>query len=194
MTRLWTVLQADHDDIWRLLDAVTGGSDAPETEPARQRTLAQRLVVLQSAHEFAEEAVIWPLVREHCADGNEITDEALSQEAVLKRALNELFSLSAVSKEFEECVNTVAAENRAHLSYEQNQAWPRLADALSDRELDSVLERWCAARRTAPTRPHPHLPARPQLIRAVGPLLAGRDRLADRLRGLADASAAPTGQ
>jgi hemerythrin-like domain-containing protein len=184
MTRLWAVLQADHDDIWHLLDAITGGSDAPERDSDKQRKLAQRLVVLQSAHEFAEERVIWPLVRKHCADGDELTNEALSQERQLKRALNELFSLSPNSKEFEECVNTVAAENRSHLTYEQNQAWPRLDDALSDGVLDKVLHQWSLARRAAPTRPHPHIPPHPDVLHAVGPALARRDRFADRLRGL----------
>jgi Hemerythrin HHE cation binding domain len=183
MTRLWRLLQADHDVIWDLLDDITGGSAAPLHDPKQQRRLARQLVCLQSAHEFAEEAVIVPLVRRHCADGAELVDEVLQQECVLKRALNELYHLAAGTTEFEECVNTVAAENRTHLTYEQNQVWPRLADAVGERPLDRAARRWSAARAAGPTRPHPHLPARPIVLRTVGAGLAARDRLADTLRG-----------
>ena len=179
MTGLWRTLQADHDLIWELLDEITGGSGRPHNDDRVQQRLMRRLVTVQSAHEFAEEAVVWPLVRRHCPHGDQLADEALQQECMLKRQLNELYHLRPGTQEFDEGVNSVAAENRDHLSYEQNQAWPRLADALSDEELDRAARAWAAARRAAPTRPHPHLPASPAVLRAVAPVLAVRDRLAD---------------
>jgi hypothetical protein len=182
VTRLWKPLQADHDRICKLLDQISGGSGQPPTDVKDQRRRAKRLVILQSAHEFAEELVIWPLVVRHCEDGDELAEEGLQQESLLKRALNELFALSAGTEEFMECVNTVATENRSHLTYEQNQIWPRLGDAMDDDMLDQVARRWLSVRRTAPTRPHPHLPARPEVLRAFGPVLAARGRAADRMR------------
>lgn len=181
--RLWTVLQADHDAIWELLDRLTGAADAPPDDTHEQRRLAQELVRLQSAHELAEERVIVPLVRRHVDDGADIVQEVLRQEAQLKRALNELYRLSAGTTEFEECVNTVAAENRNHLSYEQNQVWPRLADALDAGGIERTEQTWSAARRVAPTRAHPHLPTHPAVLATVGTVLGVRDRLADGLRG-----------
>jgi hypothetical protein len=185
--RLWDLLQADHDAIWELLDRITGGSAEPPDDPSRQRRTARQLVRLQSAHEFAEERVIIPLVRRRVEDGAEVADETLQQECMLKRALNELYHLSAGTTEFEECVNTVAAENRNHLTYEQNQVWPRLADALSTDELTRAARAWTVARRVAPTRPHPHVPARPWVLSAAGAVLGPRDRLADALRRPASA-------
>lgn len=185
--RLWDLLQVDHDAIWELLDRITGGSAEPPDDPSRQRRTARQLVRLQSAHEFAEERVIIPLVRRRVEDGAEVADETLQQECMLKRALNELYHLSAGTTEFEECVNTVAAENRNHLTYEQNQVWPRLADALSTDELTRAARAWTVARRVAPTRPHPHVPARPWVLSAAGAVLGPRDRLADALRRPASA-------
>lgn len=172
--KLWDLLQADHDAIWELLGHITGDADEPPDDLAAQRRTARELVRLQSAHEFAEERVIIPLLRRHVADGAEIADEVLQQECQLKRALNELYHLSAGTTEFEECVNTVAAENRNHLSYEQNQVWPRLADVLDAEQLTRAARAWTVARRVAPTRPHPHVPARPWILSAAGVVLGPR--------------------
>jgi hypothetical protein len=180
---LWKLLQADHDIVWDLLYRITGGADEPPGAPKQQRRLAQQLVRLQSAHEFAEERVITPLVRRHVQDGGEIANETLRQECQLKRALNELYHLNAGTPEFEECVNTVAAENRNHLSYEQNQVWPRLIDALSADQVEQATRDWVAVRRLTPTRPHPHIPAQPLVLSTAGLLLGLRDRLADAARG-----------
>src|SRR4051794_32402058 len=181
--RLWDLLQADHDTIWDLLGRITGGPAEPPDDPAAQRRLARQLVRLQSAHEFAEEQVILPLVRRHVDDGDELVAEVLQQERQLKRALNELYHLSAGTTEFEECVNTVASENRNHLTYEQNQVWPRLDDALTDEQLQRAARAWAIVRRRSPTRPHPHVPARPWVLSSAGTVLGARDRAADALRG-----------
>ena len=183
MTDLWTMLQTDHDEIWDLLTAITGGPAAPTDDVKEQRKLAKGLVRLQSAHEFAEELVIVPLVRAHCEAGDELADETLQQECQLKRALNELYHLSAGTTEFEECVNTVASENRNHLTYEQNQIWPRLQDAMDADQLEAATRRWSSARRHAPTRPHPHLPAQTAVLSTVGAVLGARDRIVDTVTG-----------
>jgi hemerythrin superfamily protein len=176
---LVAALEADHDLIWTLLDQITGGSDKTPTDHKQQHELMRQLVAVQSAHEFAEEAVVWPLVRQHCADGDEVVEQALQQECMLKRQLNELYHLKPGTEEFDEGVNSVAGENRTHLSYEQAQIWPRLDSSLSEADLSAATRSFTAARRAAPTRPHPHLPARPAVLNAVGPVLAARDRLAD---------------
>jgi hypothetical protein len=179
VSTVWRLLQDEHDRIWALLAEISGGAGRPRPEPARQRRLALGLVGFQSAHELAEEAVVWPVVRRRCAEGDELVTEALAQECVLKRALNELRRLSPGSQEFTECANSVAAENRTHLSYEQNQIWPRLADALDAAEAQRLAARWQAARRRAPTRPHPHLPARPWVLATAGSAAAAADRVRD---------------
>jgi hypothetical protein len=187
MNQLVSLLQADHDLIWQLLDEIIGGP----SDHQQQHALMRRLVAVQSAHEFAEEAVVWPLVRQRCSDGDAIIDRALQQECMLKRQLNELYHLRPGTQEFDEGVNAVAAENRTHLSYEQSQIWPRLEASFSGADADAASLAWTAARSAAPTRPHPHLPTRPSVLRALGRALAARDRFADALqaRGVSAAGA-----
>jgi Hemerythrin HHE cation binding domain len=176
VNELWTTLEAEHDEIWRLLDQLTGGNaDPPDAK--QQRRIAKRLVAYQSAHELSEEAVLWPVVRTRCRDGDELVSELLHQEREVKLALHDLDHLSGGSEEFVDCTHTVAALERTHLSYEQNQVWPRLSDALSPAELGELTQRWTAMRRRAATKPHPHLPPRPAVLRAAMPMLAALDRV-----------------
>jgi Hemerythrin HHE cation binding domain len=179
MNRLWTLIWQDHQQIWQLLERLTGGGGEPCNSPRERRLIRRRLVALQSAHEVAEERVVWPAVRQHCPRGDELVDCALEQEAEGKWALNELRRVSPGSEEFDDCVHTVAGLTRTHVSYEQNQIWPRLTDHLSSDQFDDLTRRWLRARAAGPTRPHPHTPARPAVLATAGSVLARLDRARD---------------
>lgn len=180
---LWTVVQADHDLVWDLINRLTGGPSYPEGTPLENRRTATELVAVESTHEAAEELVIWPVVRERCRDGDRLVFEALKQERQAKRILNELNRISAGTPEFWESVHSVAAHAREHITFEQNQIWPRLAESLSTGESEQLAGRWLAARRTGPTRPHPHTPPLPKVLGTTGTLIARADRLRDALTG-----------
>lgn len=181
--RLWTVMQADHDLVFDLINALTGGAGKPQGSLDEHREIARQLVSLSSVHEAAEELVIWPEVRRRCKDGGELVLEATSQERQAKRALNELNRVKPGNSEFDECVNTVASEARSHITYEQNQIWPPLADQVSDEDAERLAGAYLAARSKAPTRPHPHTPPVPALLGSVGLVMAGMDRARDALTG-----------
>lgn len=183
MTGLWAAMQADHDLVWSLLNRLTG-ADGSALPPSDAREAAQHLVAVESVHEAVEEQVIWPAVRRRCQDGPELVGEALSQEGQAKRVLNELRRIAPGSEEFSECVNTLAGMARTHLSYEQAQIWPRLADALTDGEAAGLERAWHEARPDAPTRPHPHTPPAPQLLGGVGRAMGRLDRVRDRIAGV----------
>lgn len=176
-------MKADHDLVWALLNELTGGKGEPSGTPREHRRIATRLVALESVHEVAEETVVWPAVEAYCPDGPELVVEVLSQEREAKRALNELEHISPGTLEFSECVHTIAGMARTHISYEQNQVWPRLDDALRESDLDRLAERFQAARAAAPTRPHPHTPPTEGILKAFGPAVAAFDRTRDRLSG-----------
>jgi hypothetical protein len=180
VNRLRSLLQDDHDAIQCLLDDLTG---TPDPDTGRRQRLARRLVALQSAHELAEERVVWPAVRRLCEDGGTLAGTALAQEGEAKRALDELARLPSGSPEFTACVHTVAALNRTHLAYEQDQVWPRLETRLTERDDARLARQWRATRRHTPTRPHPRLPAHPAVLGTVGTAVAVLDRARDALSG-----------
>lgn len=181
--RLWRVMQADHDLVFDLINRLTGGAGEPHGSVEERRETANQLVSLSSVHEAAEELVIWPEVRKRCNEGDDLVLEATSQERQAKRALNELNRIKPGNSEFSECVDTVASEARSHITYEQNQIWPRLADHLTDGEAEHLADLYLAARSKAPTRPHPHTPPLPSVLGSLGVLMAGMDRARDALTG-----------
>lgn len=177
MADVFSVLAADHDRILTLSDRLTGASSVPPDEPKKRKAIADELVMELSRHEVAEEMLLWPAVRERVDDGAQICQTALDQEKTSKRVLNELVHTKPGNEEFDTLVNTVAAGLREHISYEQNIVWPKLRLRLSQSEalgLGAEIER---ARRRAPTRPHPHVPPDPGLLRKVGPAAAALDRM-----------------
>lgn len=176
MGDIFTVLAADHERILGLSNRLTGGSSAPQAGPRERKAIADELVTELSRHEVAEEIVLWPAVRERADDGAGMCGMALEQEATGKRLLNELVKTSPGNEEFDTLTHSVAAMLREHISYEQNIVWPRLRLRLSaeeGRQLGTQIEQ---EKKRAPTRPHPHVPARPDLLKKVGPAVAMLDR------------------
>lgn len=177
--RLWRLVQADHDRIWSLLNFLTGGAGEPQGPAERRRAAALSLVALASAHEVAEEVVVWPAVRRLAEGGQEMAEIATKQEKQAKRAFNEFQHLRPGTEDFTQCLHTLAAMTRSHITYEQSQVWPALSGALSPEEVAALCDRWVSERRLAPTRPHPHTPARPGLLTSWGRLVAQTDRALD---------------
>jgi hemerythrin-like domain-containing protein len=176
MADLFDLLSEDHDRILGLLRELTGGASEPAAGPKQRKAIADRLVQELSRHEAAEEIVFWPLVRDRLDDGESMAGVALGQEGTGKRMLNELVHVSPRSEEFDTLTHSVAGHLREHVTYEQNVVWPKLQLRLTSEESAGLGERLERARRWAPTRPHPHVPADPRLLRAVAPAAAVLDR------------------
>jgi hemerythrin-like domain-containing protein len=176
---LWRSLQQDHDQIWDMINFLTGGPGEPEGTEHERRKMALRLVAVESAHEAAEELVIWPAVRRLVPEGHAMVSEALSEEREAKRLFNEFRHIKPGALEFEECLNAISGTARAHITYEQNQIWPALESALSPAEADELGRAWLRERRRAPTRPHPHTPPAPGVLAGVGRVAALVDRARD---------------
>jgi iron-sulfur cluster repair protein YtfE (RIC family) len=172
---VFTVLTADHDRILALSGRLTGGAAPTPAGPKERKAIADELVMELSRHEVAEEMLLWPAVRDRADDGQELCATALEQEAKGKRLLNELVKTSPDNEEFHTLTHSVAAMLREHISYEQNIVWPRLRLKLSQEEARQLGTRIAQAKRRAPARPHPHVPARPGLLKKVAPAAAVLD-------------------
>jgi hemerythrin superfamily protein len=146
VTDLWKILQADHDRIWELLDRLTSGSALTAATVRERRTVAGQLAAAVSGHETAEERVIWPAVRELCSTGGELARHAQRQEAELMQELSELARLSAAEEEFDVWVYRVSRMVRAHLSYEQEEVWPKLGSEFRTADTTHLTAQWLTAR------------------------------------------------
>jgi hypothetical protein len=61
--------------------------------------------------------------------------------------------------------------------------WPGLRQALTAAEALDLGDKLEKAREHGPTRPHPHAPASPGMLKTAGPAVAATDKLRDVVTG-----------
>ncbi|GAA1513242.1 hemerythrin domain-containing protein [Sphaerisporangium rubeum] len=189
MANVFEVLRRDHEEVKDMMNALERGV-APVREGERQSTpgrkhLVEQLITEESKHEAVEEQYFWPVVRELVPNGDELADEAIRQEQKAKFTLEDLITYQPGEIRYEEMLRGFIAEARAHIAFEEERVFPELRLVISperSNELGARLER---AKRMAPTRPHPHTPPDPRLLKATSPLVGAADRLRDLVTGRA---------
>jgi hypothetical protein len=178
MTDAIELLRCDHDGVRRLLAAL---EDGPAAAAQAHGGLVARLVIAESGHEAIEEQYFWPLVRRRVQNGPRLADEAVSQEQEAKRLLG-LLEKSG-SGDAADLLRQVIAISRAHIDFEESQVWPGVRLALSEQELGDLGGQLEQAKRLAPTRPHPHMPCTPEVLKVAAPIAGATDRIRDALGG-----------
>jgi hemerythrin-like domain-containing protein len=187
MPDVFGVLGSDHAEVKQMLLALENspGSSAGAGQMvlAARYEVVQRLVMDSSRHEAAEEQLFWPVVRKELGNGSSLADEAIAQEQEAKQVLDRLQKLEPADPEFDQLVATYIPAARQHIEFEETRVWPELRDALSQAEAQDLGDKVQKAKELGPTRPHPHTPANPTLLKTIGPAIAVADKLRDAAAG-----------
>jgi hemerythrin-like domain-containing protein len=187
MPNVFDVLSRDHQEVKQMLDELEKGpsvtTGASDNHLALRKRMVEQLVIEESRHEAVEEMYFWPAVREKVTDGERLAGGAIEQEQEGKEVLDRLGKLDASDTEFEELLGKFITAGREHIAYEENQVWPLLRSALSEKEASNLGDNLEEAKKTAPTRPHPHTPASPSVLKTAGPAVAAADRARDAASG-----------
>jgi len=166
----------DHVKLNRLLEQLhrTTGTD--------QERVLQRIYRLVFPHAFAEESVLWPVMRRHLEDGQELTLEVEREHQEVNELVTRLEGLTKDAPERGPILNRLTEVLREDVRDEEDVLFPRLQSRLNRKELRRLGLLWEVVRRTAPTRAHPIVARRPpgNVIAAL-PL-----SVLDRARDLAD--------
>jgi hypothetical protein len=144
-----------------------------------RKALAHRQVGGAGSRRGEEE----PAVRRHLTDGDDLANQAQDQEQEGKVVLDRLDKLAPADEEFEARLTEFISAGRAHIQFEETIVWPGLRAALTAAEADDLGRELQEGKQTAPTRPHPHTPALPGLLKTAGPAVAAADRLRDTVTG-----------
>lgn len=185
---LFELVEADHRRIHKLLNELTGDEAVPSWRPGHRKTLAQRLVIEESRHEVTEEQFFWPAVREKAVSGIELRAMGLSQEQRAKRLLKQLDRAAGVPEgkaseadgdNFTRLLRQAAQALREHMYFEEVEVIPRLRTELNDTMAQGIGSWYEWAHKRAPTRPHPHTPPIPGILRSSGKMVAMTDRVRD---------------
>jgi hemerythrin-like domain-containing protein len=186
MPSVFDVLASDHEQVKRLLsqfEAAPAAAGTNDSLLAARKKMAEILVIEESKHEAVEEMYFWPAVRKHLPDGDKLADQATSQEHRGKEILARLDKLDAGNPEFDTLVVEFITAAREHIAFEESQVWPALRSALTETEAVGLGDSLEQGKKTAPTRPHPHTPAAPGVLKAAGPVAAAADRARDAATG-----------
>ncbi len=187
MSSAFEVLSKDHEEVKLMLaelergPAATTGADAGQL--ALRKKMVQQLVIEESKHEAVEEMYFWPAVRDALTNGDDLANQAQAQEQEGKTILDRLEGLAPEDAEFETLLAQFIGAGREHIAFEETAVWPRLRTVLSAEQADDLGRKLEDGKKTAPTRPHPHTPASPGLLKTAGPAVAAADRLRDAVTG-----------
>jgi hemerythrin-like domain-containing protein len=186
MTDVFEVLRADHADVKGMLTVLQespGHDKASDAIQAARQDVADYLIMDSSRHEAAEEQYFWPAVRDRVTNGSELADKAISQEQRAKEILARLDKLNTRDAEFDRLLAEYIPAARQHIAFEERQVWPSLRQALSPAEAQDLGAKIQAAEDKGPTRPHPHTPPSPGVLKTAGPAVAVIDKLRDAISG-----------
>jgi hemerythrin superfamily protein len=167
----------DHVRLDRLLHQLGKAS------PHEQDRVLRKIYRLVFPHAFAEEAVLWPVIRRILPDGHALTLRVEQEHQEINELVTRLESIEPGSPEHEQVLVRVVGLLRQDVRDEEDELLPRLQSKLSSAQLRLLGVAWEAVRRIAPTRAHPIVARRPpgNMLSAL-PLA-----VVDRCRDLVDA-------
>lgn len=187
MPSVFDVLGQDHQEVKRMLAELEKGptvaTGASDNHLMLRKKMVEELIIEESRHEAVEEMYFWPAVRDRLPNGDELAETATSQEQEGKEVLDRLDKLNADQPEFEELVFQFINAGREHIAFEETKVWPPLRRTLSEDQAARLGDQIAEAKKTAPTRPHPHTPPSPGVLKGAGPAVGAADRLRDAATG-----------
>ena len=149
------LLERDH----RLIDDLAEQLDASD-DPAEIRRLYMRIVEELSAHEAAEQQVVFPAFRAKFeAAGNDTLSHRMGEHEELNGLLAEMRGLAPDCFGFTKRGSALLLEVKAHFLLEEESVFARMKATLSADELAELGTQALAAKQHSPAFPddHPHV-------------------------------------
>lgn len=172
-------LKTDHREVEELFGRI---EQLPSGNPQRKE-YADLVTIELVRHSVAEEAYLYPAVREHVPDGDALADRELEDHAAAERTMKELERCEADNPEFDRLMTQLMTEIRQHVQDEESNLFPRLTQSCPADKLSELGEKVRMAKKTAPTRPHPAAPSKPPANKLLAPGLGLVDRMRDAMTG-----------
>ena len=145
----------DHVRLDQLLHEL--GAAGPDVED----DVLRRIHRLVFTHAFAEEAVLWPVLRRVLPDGEELTLQVEQEHQEVNELVAAIDDIPAGSPERQPLLDRLTDVLREDVRDEEDELLPRLQARLGPRRLRALGVAWEVVRRTAPTRAHPVVARRP---------------------------------
>lgn len=145
----------DHIHLDRLLQELDGAEGQGRDDVLRR---VNRLVF---PHAFAEETVLWPVLRRVLPDGESLTLAVEKEHQEVNELVSALERDGLADPQRGARLSRLRAVLREDVRDEEDVLFPRLRETLTPAELRRLGWRWEVVRRISPTRPHPMVSRRP---------------------------------
>lgn len=178
-----TFLREDHKSVLGMLEVLDGAPTGEGAQRSGLATMVTNLVIAESQHEAIEEQFFWPAVRDALEDGDELADKAVDQEQAGKELLQRLEDGKPGEQDYHQALQEFVKLGREHICYEQEVVWPKFEAAVSREDREKLGDKLEAAKKVAPTRPHPDTPANPIVQKTMGMGAAMVDHIRDAASG-----------
>ncbi|MFG1931792.1 hemerythrin domain-containing protein [Mycobacterium sp. NPDC048908] len=179
-------LREDHKSVLGMLEVLDGAPSGSGAHVSGLATMVTNLIIAESQHEAVEEQFFWPAVRKSVEGGDELADVAVTQEQEGKKLLQALEDGKPGDPEYQQALKDFVRAGREHIKYEQDVVWPAFEAAVSREEREKLGEKLEAAKKIAPTRPHPDTPPNAAVQKTIGTAAAMADHFRDAASGRAD--------
>ena len=177
-----TLLRNDHQRVEQLFKQF---EKAGNSAYVAKRKIVDRIIEELSIHAAIEEQLFYPATRATVADTENIALESLEEHHIVKWVLSELEGMDPKAERFDAKVTVLIENVRHHVKEEQDDFFPKVRDALTAAALRDLGEMMVAAKKTAPTHPHPRLPDVPPGNSIAGTIAGVVDRVGDNISGIA---------
>ncbi|MCE3555384.1 hemerythrin domain-containing protein [Pseudonocardia sp. RS11V-5] len=161
----------------RLLEAI------PATRVAQERRdMADTAIAEIVRHSVAEEMYVYPAMSDALDHGGDTVEHDKEEHNKLERIMKDLEGVDGDDPQFGILVADMTRALRHHAE-EEGQQFPKMRERMSNETLLELRRKVEAAKKIAPTRPHPDAPNAELFHKLAGPGVGLVDRLRDRLTG-----------
>ncbi|MCF6507400.1 alpha/beta hydrolase [Blastococcus sp. MG754426] len=152
-----------------------------EAGRGNRRVLVDQVAFELALHAFAEETVLYPIWTE--IGMTDEHDDAEHEHQEIKELLVVLGRTEPGEQEFEEALAKLIGVVRHHVDDEETDELPEFRRKAGPDRMAQLGREFLAAKRQAPTRPHPHAPDEGIAERIAGMLAKPLDHVRDLLSG-----------
>jgi hemerythrin superfamily protein len=170
------LLTTDHlevEQMFRQVETLTEGEARSEVVAGIVREL--------SIHAAIEEQVLYPAMRKALPDGETLVQEAIDEHQQVKETLAAI-ERADTPTERDPLLTTLMSNVRHHVEEEETELFPKLRASITTSELQDMGGKLAAAKKLAPTHPHPNAPNTPPANLVGGVAAAVMDKARDALK------------
>ncbi len=179
-TDVIAVLTHDHREVEQMFTEL---EQLGEGDVDRRRKLTEKVIIELVRHAVAEEAYLYPAVRELVPGGDELADRELAEHAEAEQTMKQLEQTDVDDPDHAVLLDQLMSVIRAHVQEEEGELFPQLRGNAAPEELAELGNKVQAVKKIAPTRPHPAAPDTPPANKVLGPLTGMVDRMRDAFTG-----------